>query len=165
MRQGVAEFDVTIQAGHTQVLLPNGFTYDAGQTARLTEWQVSKIGDRAYSEGLVTVAPVFPTVIGGRDYALNAITLDSVAVTPATPSIAAAATQQFTATATYSDGTTVDVTSDDDLTWTSDDEAVATIDTDGLATGVAAGTATITASYQRSHDDAATEGTATLTVT
>lgn len=73
-------------------------------------------------------------------------TLLSIAVTPATPSIAAGATQQFTATATYSDGTTQDITLT--VTWASSDVTVAafeTPDTNGLATVIAAGTATISA--------------------
>lgn len=72
--------------------------------------------------------------------------LISIAVTPAAPSVAAGATQQFTATGTRADGSTVDITAT--VTWTSSDEAVAafeTPDTSGLATAIAAGTATISA--------------------
>ena len=75
--------------------------------------------------------------------AYEAGTLTSLAVTPASPSVAAGLTQQFTATATYSDGTTADVTSS--VTWASDDTTVATIDATGLATGVSQGTANVTA--------------------
>lgn len=74
----------------------------------------------------------------------SAVTLSSIAVTPATPSITVAADQQFTATGTYSDGTTADLTAS--AVWSSSDTAVATVvGTSGLATAVAAGTATITA--------------------
>jgi uncharacterized protein YjdB len=69
--------------------------------------------------------------------------IQSIAVTPANPTIAKGATQQFTATATFSDGSTGDVTSS--VTWSSSNTAAATINTTGLATGVAQGTATITA--------------------
>jgi hypothetical protein len=67
----------------------------------------------------------------------------SIAVTPATPTIAKTLTQQFTALATLSDTTTLDVSSF--ATWVSGTKATATISPTGLATGVAAGTSKITA--------------------
>jgi uncharacterized protein YjdB len=71
-------------------------------------------------------------------------TLQSIAVTPASPSIAAGATQQFTATGTYSDNSTKNITTS--VTWKSSNTAFATIGAaTGLATGVAAGTTQITA--------------------
>ncbi len=70
-------------------------------------------------------------------------TLSSIAVTPANPSIAVGATQQFTATGTYSDSSTQNVTSS--ATWSSSDTTRATINASGLATAVAAGPTTITA--------------------
>jgi hypothetical protein len=90
----------------------------------------------------------------------SAVTLSSIAVTPADPSVTAAADEQFTATGTYSDGSTADLTTS--ATWSSSDEAVATIvSTSGLATAVAAGTATITAT-----DSSGTvSGTTVMTVT
>lgn len=87
--------------------------------------------------------------------------LVSIAVTPATPSIAAGATQQFTATGTRADGSTVDITAT--VTWASSDAAVAgflTPDVDkGLATGIAAGTATITATDAESSISGTTDMT------
>ena len=72
-------------------------------------------------------------------------TLVSIAVTPAAPSIAAGATQQFTAKGTYSDASVVDITST--AAWTSGTTTVATITSSGgLATAVAAGSTNITAS-------------------
>ncbi len=71
-------------------------------------------------------------------------TLKSIAVTPASPSIAAGNTQQFTATGTYSDNSTKNITSS--VTWASSNPSFATIvATAGLATGVAVGTTEITA--------------------
>jgi uncharacterized protein YjdB len=84
-------------------------------------------------------------------------TLTSIAVTPATASIAIAATAQFTATASFNDGSTANVTSS--ATWTSSSPTVATISASGLATGVAAGSSTITASLN------GINGTAGLSVT
>jgi hypothetical protein len=70
-------------------------------------------------------------------------TLSSIAVTPASPTIAVSGSQQFTATGTYSDASTADLTSR--VTWSSSNTAAATISNTGMATGVAAGTTTITA--------------------
>jgi Bacterial Ig-like domain (group 2) len=72
------------------------------------------------------------------------VTLQSIAVTPASPSIVTPNTQQFTATGTYSDNSTKNITSS--VTWKSSNTALATIGaTTGLATGVAVGTTQITA--------------------
>ena len=87
-------------------------------------------------------------------------TLQSIAVTPPTPTIAAGATQQFTATGTYSDSSTKNLTSS--VTWTSGNTAVATVDGNGLATAKnvsANGTATIKATV------GSVVGQTTLTVT
>lgn len=69
--------------------------------------------------------------------------LVSIDVTPNTPTVQVAATQQMTATGTYDDAATDDLTGA--VTWSSSDEGVATVDSAGLVTGVAEGTATITA--------------------
>jgi trimeric autotransporter adhesin len=84
-------------------------------------------------------------------------TLSSIAVTPATASVAGTATQQFKATGTYSDSSTQDLTST--ATWSSSSTSVATVNSSGLATGVAAGSSTITAT------SGSVSGTAALTVT
>ena len=72
------------------------------------------------------------------------MTLKTIAVTPASPSIVAPNTQQFTATGTYSDNSTKNITTS--VTWKSSNTAAATIGAaTGLATGVAAGTTQISA--------------------
>ncbi|HVN92112.1 MAG TPA: Ig-like domain-containing protein [Terracidiphilus sp.] len=86
-----------------------------------------------------------------------AVTLTSIGVSPASPSISAGATQQFTATATYSDGSTGNVTGS--VIWASLKQSVATVSPTGLATGVGAGSTTITATMS------GVTGSATLTVT
>ena len=88
---------------------------------------------------------------------VTAATLQSIAVTPANPSIAKGATQQFTATGTFSDNSTQNLTGQ--VTWASATTAVATITAGGLATGVAAGTSTISATL------GAVSGSTVLTVT
>ena len=72
-----------------------------------------------------------------------ALTLSSIAVTPATASIAVGGTQQFVATATYSDNSNAIITNS--ATWTSGTVATATVLNTGIATGSTAGTSTITA--------------------
>ena len=75
------------------------------------------------------------------------VTLSSITVTPANPTIAPGLTQQFTATGNYSDGSTQDITNT--AIWSSSTTSVAVISnatgSNGLATAVAAGTSTITA--------------------
>jgi len=74
---------------------------------------------------------------------LQAATLQSIAVTPANPSLPIGLTQQFTATGTFSDSSTQDLTAL--VTWASATPSKATIDSSGLATAIAAGTSTISA--------------------
>jgi len=85
-----------------------------------------------------------------------AVTVTSIAVSPATASITTGATQQFTATATYSNGSTGNVTAS--ATWASSNATAATVNSAGLATGSSAGSATISATVS------GTSGSATLTV-
>ena len=85
----------------------------------------------------------------GRDPILGvpAANLVSVAVTPAAPSVAIGATQQFTATAVYSDGSARDVTRN--AAWTSATPLVATVGAaSGIATGVNQGSAAIAAAFE-----------------
>jgi len=82
--------------------------------------------------------------------------LVSIAVAPATPSIAMGTTLQFTAVGSFDDGSTQLLTS---LTWSSSSTSVAAIDATGFASSTGTGTATITAA------SSGVSGTASLTVT
>jgi trimeric autotransporter adhesin len=95
--------------------------------------------------------------VSGTGGTLTAPTLVSIAVTPANPSVAKGATQQFTATGTYSDSSTQNLTAS--VTWSSNKPAVASITAAALATGVAAGSTTIQAT------SGAISGSTGLTVT
>ncbi|MBS1865618.1 MAG: Ig-like domain-containing protein [Acidobacteria bacterium] len=76
---------------------------------------------------------------------VNAVTLQSIAVTPTNSSINPSQTLQFTATGTYNDGSTKVITTS--VAWTSSNPSVATIDGRlGLATGLSAGITQVTAS-------------------
>jgi hypothetical protein len=78
--------------------------------------------------------------------AVSNLFITGVKLTPANPTIAVAATQQFVLTATFLDGQTSNVTTSDSR-YSSDNTAVATVNASGLATAVATGTANILASY------------------
>lgn len=81
--------------------------------------------------------------ISGHATLIVAPTLTSIAVTPASLTVAIGATQQFTATGSFSDSSTKDLTST--ATWSSDTTSVATISAAGLATATASGTTNIVA--------------------
>jgi hypothetical protein len=137
--------------------------YSDGTTRSLTEsasWSssatgVATINNTAGSKGLATSVGFGSTTITATVSGLTATatltvqqpTVVSIAVTPATPTIASGTAIQLTAVATYSDGSTQSVTAQ--ATWTSSDAAVATVSnasgSQGLTTGIAAGTSTITA--------------------
>ncbi len=93
--------------------------------------------------GTSTISAMLSGVTGSTVLTVTAATLESIAVTPANPSIAKGLTEQFTATGTYSDNSTENLTSQ--VTWASATASVATITSAGLATGVGVGTSTISA--------------------
>jgi hypothetical protein len=92
---------------------------------------------------------------------VSSATATTVAVTPATVSVAKGLSAQLSATGTFSDSTTQDLTFD--AVWTTSAAAVATVgdtvSTKGLVQAVATGPATITATFDTK------SGTAALTVT
>jgi len=116
---------------------------------------------QALSVGTTTITATFSGQTGTSALTVTAATLSSIAVTPATPSIAKGTTQQFTATATYSDSTTQDVTQE--VTWASSNSKVASISgasgSQGLAQALLAGSTTISAALNGK------SGQTTLTVT
>ena len=145
----------SIGAGKTQQFAATG-TFSDNTTQNLTSqvtWTSSSTGVATISAaGLAsgvdavtsTITASLSGVTGTTALSVTAATLQSIAVTPANPSVARGATQQFTATGTFSDNSTQNLTSQ--VTWVSSSTTVATISAAGLATGVAAGTSTITAS-------------------
>jgi Bacterial Ig-like domain (group 2) len=106
--------------------------------------------------GSSTIQATLGSITGSTILGVSAATLASIAVTPANPSIAKGAIQQFTAAGTFSDASTQNITNS--ATFTSSKTAVATISTSGLATGVASGSSTIQAA------SGSITGTTTLTV-
>ncbi len=106
--------------------------------------------------GNTNITATSGTVQGTTTLTVNSAILVSIAVSPATPSIAAGTTQQFTATGTYSDNSTQNLTST--ATWSSSATGVATIAAGGLATAVTVGNSTISATV------GSISGSASLTV-
>lgn len=104
-----------------------------------------------------TVNPLQVTVANLATATTTAITLNTVTVTPANPTVAANATQQFAATGAFSNGDNLALAG---VAWTSSIPARATIDAGtGLATGVSPGPVTITGTLNT------VPGNTTLTVT
>ncbi|HEY2900159.1 MAG TPA: Ig-like domain-containing protein, partial [Polyangia bacterium] len=122
----------SIAKGSTQQFVATG-TYDDATTQNVTSmvtWAsatlaTATISDAATSKGLATAVAAGTTVIsatsgaitGGTTLTVTGATLTSIAVTPATPSIAKGSTQQFVATGTYNDATTQDLSAT--VTWAS----------------------------------------------
>jgi hypothetical protein len=153
-------------------------TYTGGATIDLTDtatWDTSNhatatVSNAGGSQGFATtlatggpinVTAVYAAVTGTTSLTVTAAVLSSIAVTPATASIARGTTQQFVATGTFSDATVQVLTAQ--ANWGSSNSSVVSISNGasaGLATGVAAGTGiTITASLN------GISGSATMSVT
>jgi uncharacterized protein YjdB len=157
----------SIAKGTTQPFTATG-TYSDGSTQNLTGtviWSSSNLAVATITSagvasgvatGTSTIQAVSGSVIGSTTLTVTAV-LSSIVVTPANPSIAKGATQQFTAAGTFSDGSTQNLTST--ATWSSSNTAVATINSAGLVSGVSAGASTIQAT------SGSVSGSTTLNVT
>nr|WP_314631601.1 Ig-like domain-containing protein [uncultured Janthinobacterium sp.] len=144
-------------------------TYSDGSTADVTAGSTfvsaTPVSASVASGGLVTGVSAGSSVMSASFNGMNAsttvtvpaATLVSIAVTPATASIAVGGVQQFVATATYSDNSNAIITNS--ASWTSGTVATATVLNTGIATGLTAGTSTISAT------SAGQSGSALLTVT
>jgi uncharacterized protein YjdB len=159
----------TVAIGGTQQFKATG-TYSDTSTKDLTAtvtWTSDNLSSATVSaSGLATAvaagrANIIATSSGGvhgqATITVPAPTLHSIAVTPATPTIAIGGTQQFKATGTYSDSSTKDLTATS--TWTSDNTSAATVSASGFATAVAAGSANIIAT-----DSSGVSGQTSVTV-
>ena len=92
---------------------------------------------------LVAVLAALGELVGCSDAVFPYLT--TIAVAPASPSVAAGRTQQFTATGTFSNGATKDITSL--VKWSSSATQVGTINSAGLAQSYSQGASTITATF------------------
>ncbi|MCE9574407.1 MAG: Ig-like domain-containing protein [Deltaproteobacteria bacterium] len=142
----------------THVDLTTQATWTTGDSAKAT---VSTSGMVAgVGVGTTSVTATVNGISGATDVTVTSATLESISVTPTTPSVAKGLTQQFTATGTYSDASFVNIT--DQVTWSASDISVVTISnaagSRGLATASGTGTSIIGATL------AGVSGTTTLTV-
>lgn len=146
-------------------------TYSDSSTADVTKtasWTTAKVAVATVnSSGLATgvaagstaVTATLSGVSGNASLTVPAPTktLSSIAVSPATASVAVGANLQFTATATYSDNSTANVSAT--ASWTVANPAVASVNSSGMATGLTADATTVTATLN------GVSGSAKLTVT
>lgn len=162
----VTPANASIPLGETLQYTATG-TYNNGTTANLTNtatWNASGAATistgglaKGVTEGTSTISANVGTVAGTAILTVTAPVVTSIVVTPANPSIAVGATQQFTATANYSNGSSSNVT--DVATWSSLVTGVAQIGETGIADALGLGQTTIQAAY------AGIDGSTGLTVT
>lgn len=143
--------------GTTRQLTATG-TYSDRTTQNLTtqvSWGTSPAGIATVStaglatagaQGVTTVSATMGGVTGTTTLTVTAAALQSIQVTPATPSIPKGTTVQFTATGTFSDSTTQNLSTQ--VSWTTSPtgpSARVSLSTAGLATGTSVGFATVSA--------------------
>ncbi len=112
---------------------------------------VATVSDAAASKGFAQAVALGSTTVsatfdGAKADTLLTITgpvLQSIAITPANPTLLSISGTNFKAVGTYSDGTTPDITGL--VSWSSSQTGIATIATGGIATTVAQGTSLISA--------------------
>lgn len=146
-----------IAAGTTQQFTVTG-NFNDGTTADLTasvRWQTSNYLVATISAsglatgagpGTATISATFSGLTATATLTVTSATLQSIVITPATPTISLGGTQQFVATGTFSDGSNQVVTNL--VQWTSSNASVAVIDKTGLATSAGRGTSTIGAALK-----------------
>ena len=144
----------SITKGLTEQFTATG-TYSDSSTQNLTNsvtWASGTTGTATITTGGLatgagvgtsTISATSGPVVGSTVLTVTAATLQSIAVTPANPSITKGLTEQFTATGTYSDSSTQNLTNS--VTWALGTMGTATITTGGLATGAGVGTSSISA--------------------
>jgi len=174
----VDPFDLNIPRGSSQQFTAAGIYSDdtvIDITAEVT-WSssaasVATVGNgtgfngiaTAIAPGTATITASYQGIAGSATLTVTSPTLESIAVTPVTSSIALGTSQQYNAIGTYSDNSMRDIS--DSVTWSSTSLAVAVIsnaggDTNGLAISTAVGSTTVHATA-----GSIVSNSATLTVT
>ena len=145
---------VSVPAGTTQALTVTG-SYSDGSTANLTasatftsaSSSVAAVNSSGLlsgvSTGTTTITATVQGVSGTDPVTVTSAVLQSIAITPATTSLALGLHGQLAATGTYSDGSTQDITSQ--VQWSSSTPSIATVSSTGLISTLATGSSTITA--------------------
>lgn len=136
--------------GHFSDSTDQDLTFDA--TWSSSDPAKATISNVYPNNGLASAIAVGPTTITASFGAappastlmnVSAAALQTITLTPGTPSILTLASKSFAATGHYSDSSTADITHI--VTWDSTQKTVATV-TDGIAKGLTEGTSNITAS-------------------
>ena len=147
----------TIPLGATQQFTATG-VYTDGSTQDLTgtaTWSssttvVAAVNSSGLAAGLfqgtATIQVNSGSLSASATLSVAAPALVSIAVNPATATVALGTSQQYQAIGTYSDGNTQDVTTL--VAWSSTVSTVATVSGTGLALGVSQGTTTLTATFE-----------------
>lgn len=99
---------------------------------------------RAIAVGPATITATFDGTSGTTTLTVVAAVLQSIAVTPASPTVLSLSKASFTAVGTFSDTTTQDLTGQ--VAWSSSSPGVASIVAGGVATTLAQGATSISAS-------------------
>ena len=149
---------IFLKVGETKQFTANGTTVngDSQDVTSSAKWTSSSDSIATVSAGLVTaVASGNATVTASQDgitansgVIVNTLALNSIAITPTSPTVASGSTTPLAATGTFEDNSTKTLTSQ--VAWTSDKTSVATVNSSGGVTGVATGSATITATVTTS---------------
>jgi hypothetical protein len=171
----VTPFSPTIPVGFNTSMQATGI-YSDSTTQDLTDlatWTstnttVGAVSDAIPSKGRLTpiaagsttIDATYQGVTGTDSVTVSSATLQSIAISPLSATIAQHAIEPFTALGAFSDGSKLDVTVY--VTWLSSAPAIANVSnaagTNGQVTGLGTGTATISATRS------GVKGTATLTV-
>ena len=146
----------TIAAGTTQQFSLMGLFSDGVTTVDLTasaRWQTSNYQDAVINrQGVATGTEAGTVTISGSingqtpataTLTVSNATIQSITVTPAMPTIALGAAQQFAASGLFSDGSTQDITSV--VTWTSSAPTIAVVNQNGVASSATHGQTNIKA--------------------
>ncbi len=144
---------LSLPAGLSQTLTVTGH-YSDSSTAVLTgnvTWTSSNpaaatVTNQGVVQAIAAGATTLTATAQGQTatvlVTVTSATVSTIAIIPASPSVALGGQQQLTATATYSDTTTENVTSQ--VQWTTSDPSVATVSSTGVILTHGTGSATIT---------------------
>jgi uncharacterized protein YjdB len=148
----VAPANPSVPAGGTQQFTATG-SYSDGSVRNITgsvTWAssntaVATINSSGLAAAVASGVATISATQGNRSNSttMTVITLQSLTISPLSPSIFVGSTLQFAATGHYSDGSARDLTST--VVWTSAKTSIGTITSAGLATGVGKGNTTIKA--------------------
>jgi hypothetical protein len=99
----------------------------------------------AATGGTSTITATYNGVSSSFVLTVNVVTVNSLTVTPVSPTIPVGVSQRFSATAVFSDSSIQDITLD--VSWNSSNPGVAAVNTIGSAFSSSSGSTTITASF------------------